>query len=84
MPPVHDSAFATPATNREIGEEVHLSVNAVKARLRTLFEPLGLDGLPQNQKRARLAAVAMVNELPSAPARLLYYAPGRWPRASSR
>ena len=58
--PVRDSAFATPATNREIAEEVHLSVDAVKAHLRSLFERFGLEELPQNQKRARLAAVALL------------------------
>jgi pSer/pThr/pTyr-binding forkhead associated (FHA) protein len=59
--PLKDSAYAAPATNREIAEEVHLSVDAVKAHLRVVFERFGLDGLPQNQKRARLAAVALVN-----------------------
>jgi pSer/pThr/pTyr-binding forkhead associated (FHA) protein len=61
--PLKDSAYASPATNREIAEEVHLSVDAVKAHLRTIFERLGLDDLPQNQKRARLAALALVNGL---------------------
>ena len=36
-------------------------MDAVKAHLRVLFERLGIDGLPQNQKRARLAAVALVD-----------------------
>jgi len=61
--PLDESPYATPATNREIAEEVHLSVDAVKAHLRVLFERLGLDALPQNQKRARLAAVAIVDGL---------------------
>jgi len=59
--PLKDSAYATPATNKDIAEEVFLSVDAVKAHLRVLFERFGLDELPQNQKRARLAAVALVN-----------------------
>ena len=61
--PLRDTAYATPATNREIAEELHLSVDAVKAHLRLLFERLGIDQLPQNQKRARLAAVALVDGL---------------------
>jgi FHA domain len=61
--PMKDSAYAAPATNRDIAEEVHLSVDAVKAHLRVIFERLGLEGVPQNQKRARLAALALVNGL---------------------
>jgi DNA-binding NarL/FixJ family response regulator len=61
--PVNDSAFATPATNREIADEVMLSVDAVKAQLRVLFDRFGLETLPQNQKRARLAASTLVGGL---------------------
>jgi len=61
--PMRDSAYAAPATNREIAEEVHLSVDAVKAHLRVIFERAGIDDVPQNQKRARLAALALVNGL---------------------
>jgi pSer/pThr/pTyr-binding forkhead associated (FHA) protein len=61
--PVNESAFATPATNKEIAESVHLSVDAVKAHLRALFERFGLEELPQNQKRGRLAATALVTGL---------------------
>jgi hypothetical protein len=59
--PLAESAYATPATNRDIAAEVHLSVDAVKAHLRLIFERFGLEELPQNQKRARLAALALVN-----------------------
>jgi hypothetical protein len=59
--PLKDSAYAAPATNKAIADEVHLSVDAVKAHLRVLFERFGLDALPQNAKRARLAAVALVD-----------------------
>jgi hypothetical protein len=61
--PLAASAYASPATNREIADEVHLSVDAVKAHLRVVFERAGLADLPQNQKRARLAALALVNGL---------------------
>jgi len=59
--PVAQSAFATPATNQEIADEVCLSVDAVKAHLRGLFEQFGLSELPQNQKRSTLASTALLN-----------------------
>jgi FHA domain len=59
--PLAGSAFATPATNRVIADELFLSVDAVKAHLRVLFERFGLSELPQNQKRASLAASALLN-----------------------
>jgi FHA domain-containing protein len=61
--PLKASAYAAPASNREIADELHLSVDAVKAHLRVLFDRFGLDALPQNQKRARLAAIALVDKL---------------------
>jgi hypothetical protein len=61
--PLKDSAYAVPASNREIAAEVHLSVDAVKAHLRVIFERLGIEDVAQNQKRARLAALALVNGL---------------------
>ncbi len=57
--PVHASASAIPATNRQIAEEVFLTVDAVKAHLRVLFERYGLSQLPQNEKRTRLVASAL-------------------------
>jgi hypothetical protein len=57
--PVDASASATPATNRQIAEEVYLTVDAVKAHLRVLFERYGLSQLPQNEKRARLVAAVL-------------------------
>ena len=36
-----------------------MSVGAVKANLRALFEKFGVDGLPQNQKRVALAEQAL-------------------------
>lgn len=52
-------SFATAATNREIADEVHLSVDGVKGHLRILFDRFGLSALPQNEKRARLAEQAL-------------------------
>ncbi len=51
--------FATPATNQEIAAEVFLSVDAVKGHLRTLYRKFGIEGLPHNQKRARLVELAL-------------------------
>jgi pSer/pThr/pTyr-binding forkhead associated (FHA) protein len=51
-------AFASPATNQQIAEEVFLSVGAVKTHLRALFARFGIEDLPQNQKRLRLVELA--------------------------
>jgi pSer/pThr/pTyr-binding forkhead associated (FHA) protein len=59
--PVNESPFATPATNKQIADEVFLSVDAVKAHLRVLFDRFGIGELPQNEKRARLAARALTD-----------------------
>jgi hypothetical protein len=59
--PVHEDEGATPATNRRIADEVFLSVDAVKAHLRVLFDRYGLSGLPQNEKRSRLVATVLVS-----------------------
>lgn len=53
------SPYATPATNKQIAEDVFLSVDAVKGHLRNLFDRFDLGGVPQNQKRARLVELAM-------------------------
>lgn len=52
-------SFATPATNQQIGDELHLSVDAVKTHMRALFEKLGVGDLPQNQKRVALVERAL-------------------------
>lgn len=59
--PVRESESAMPATNRRIADEVYLSVDAVKAHLRELFRRYGLNDLPQNEKRARLAATILTS-----------------------
>ena len=40
-------------------DAVNLSLDAVKTHLRTLFRKLAIEHLPQNQKRARLAEMAV-------------------------
>jgi pSer/pThr/pTyr-binding forkhead associated (FHA) protein len=61
--PVVADASAIPATNREIADELHLGVDAVKAHLRVLFQRFKLEALPQNEKRVRLAHSALDSEL---------------------
>jgi pSer/pThr/pTyr-binding forkhead associated (FHA) protein len=51
-------AFASPATNQQIADELFLSVGAVKTHLRALFARFDIEGLPQNQKRLRLVELA--------------------------
>jgi pSer/pThr/pTyr-binding forkhead associated (FHA) protein len=53
------SSFATPATNGQIAEELHLSIDAVKTHLRALFEKFGVEELPQNAKRTALVERAL-------------------------
>jgi pSer/pThr/pTyr-binding forkhead associated (FHA) protein len=53
------SAVAAPATNKAIADELYLSVEAVKAHLRALFERFEVGDLPQNQKRVALAERAL-------------------------
>ena len=50
--------YASPASNQQIANELSLSVDAVKTHLRMLFHKFGIEDLPQNQKRARLAQIA--------------------------
>jgi pSer/pThr/pTyr-binding forkhead associated (FHA) protein len=49
----------TPATNQQIASELFLSVEAVKTHLRALGVKLGVQDLPQNQKRATLVQRAL-------------------------
>jgi hypothetical protein len=58
-----DPRFAVPATNQQISREVSLGVDAVKTHLRVLFGKFGLEDLPQNEKRVRLAECAVQSGL---------------------
>jgi len=59
--PVRRDSVAAPATNQEIADELHLSVGAVKAHLRALFEKFSVEDLPQTRKRIRLAELALIS-----------------------
>jgi hypothetical protein len=57
--PYASRAYGAPASNREIADELVVSVDAVKRNLRALFALFGVDELPQNRKRAALAEAAL-------------------------
>ena len=61
-PALGGNHYATPATNQEIAEQVFLSVDAVKAHLRTLYRKFGIEDLAHNQKRARLVELVLEGE----------------------
>ena len=46
-------------SNQQVADELCLSLDAVKTHLRVLFHKFGIEDLPQNQKRARLAEIAL-------------------------
>ena len=54
---------ATPASNREIADELVLSLSASRSHIRALFVKLDVDELPQNRKRAELARRALESGL---------------------
>jgi pSer/pThr/pTyr-binding forkhead associated (FHA) protein len=52
--PALEDRFAGPPSNREIADELVVSVDTVKSHLHTLFELFGVEDMPQNRKRAEL------------------------------
>jgi hypothetical protein len=50
----HNSGFANPASNKEIAEELVLTVPAVKAQIRAISRVLEADDLPRGRQRVRL------------------------------
>jgi DNA-binding NarL/FixJ family response regulator len=57
--PLTRSGYAPPASNQQIADELVISIETVKGTLNALFERFGLQSLPQNEKRAALAARAL-------------------------
>ena len=53
-----EGAFTAPATNRQIAEELTLSIDAVKTHMTALYERLEVGDVPQQQKRLRLVEIA--------------------------
>jgi pSer/pThr/pTyr-binding forkhead associated (FHA) protein len=58
-PYLEGAEFPAPTSNQQIASEVFLGIDAVKRHLRNLFQSFGVGQLPQNQKRARLAELAL-------------------------
>jgi pSer/pThr/pTyr-binding forkhead associated (FHA) protein len=49
---------ASPASNKQIADELFLTVEGVKTQIRALFDRFEVEDLPQNQKRSRLVELA--------------------------
>lgn len=58
-PVLLDEQPAVPASNQEVAEALHLSVEAVRTHLKALFQRLDVPDLPQNRKRAELVRRAV-------------------------
>jgi hypothetical protein len=59
----HHATFSRPASNRDIADELVLSIDAVKSHLRALFAKFDLGDVPQNEKRMRLVEQAFQHGL---------------------
>ena len=57
--PQDDAPYHRPRSNREIAEELVVSVETVKSHLRVLFDLFEISALPQNRKRAELVRRAL-------------------------
>jgi pSer/pThr/pTyr-binding forkhead associated (FHA) protein len=53
--PLLTGPAGAPASNREIADELVLSLDGVKTQMRALFAKLEIEDLPQNRKRSELA-----------------------------
>ena len=54
-------AFPVAASNRQIAEELSVSLDTVRTHIRSLFERFDVPELPQNAKRAELARRALTS-----------------------
>jgi pSer/pThr/pTyr-binding forkhead associated (FHA) protein len=57
--PALERPFAPAASNAEIAAELFVTVDTVKSHLHVMFELFGIDGMPQNRKRAELVRLAL-------------------------
>jgi pSer/pThr/pTyr-binding forkhead associated (FHA) protein len=63
--PYEASPFAAPASNGRIAEELVIGTETVKTHMRALFEAFAIGDVPQHQKRAALARLALESGLVS-------------------
>ena len=61
--PYTDNAYAVPASNKQIADELIIGVETVKTHMRALFDAFELGDLPQHQKRTALAQQALETAL---------------------
>jgi hypothetical protein len=59
--PLLEDAFAGPPSNRQIADELVVSVDTVKSHLHALFALFGVEDLPQNRKRSELVRRALAS-----------------------
>jgi hypothetical protein len=57
--PLAEGGFASPPSNAEIARELYLSAETVKTHMHALFQAFDLGDVPHQNKRARLAQVAI-------------------------
>jgi hypothetical protein len=57
--PLAEGRFVAPPSNADIARELYLSAETVKTHMHALFHAFGLDDVPHQQKRARLAQLAL-------------------------
>jgi pSer/pThr/pTyr-binding forkhead associated (FHA) protein len=57
--PALDGPFAAPATNREIADELVVSVETVKSHMHALFDLFDIGDMPQHGKRSELVRRAV-------------------------
>ncbi|WP_009475868.1 FHA domain-containing protein [Rhodococcus sp. JVH1] len=64
--PFHDGTdHPIPASNQQIADALHLSIETVKTHLRALFTTFQIDDLPQHHKRTQLATRALTHHIPT-------------------
>ncbi|MBV9310531.1 MAG: FHA domain-containing protein, partial [Solirubrobacterales bacterium] len=57
------SGFASPATNEQIAEDLFLSIPEVRTHLGVLYAKLGVEKLPDQERRVRLVEVSLFGGL---------------------